>query len=1810
MGYLFMAIAGDKCYCGDSFTADGTQPDGCNQCADANIECGDAAKTMSVYKFSMDVRREGAGRYGLVERPALVKVTTTVGEVYVGCYKDAAARALPHLMSDNVVNHHDCIAKCSEAGHPYAGVADQRHCYCGTNFERYGEAEEDTCDKPCGNGFPCGGHWRISVYSVPQPSRSLRHYSYLGCYTLGEKHSLNGLTFNTTGDSLHCLNDCRRRGYHYAGLKKTGTDVLCSCGDDYGAYGAGGDSQCTRDGATTLFVGNDGGGAESTYYLWATHTGCFEMPTSQAALSRVIYQGDARMTVHKCVNGCAKQGYPYSSIASGNECRCGYYSYDSSPPVPQERCDTACTGKSGTKVCGGGATGKKYHDVFLTRTERTVASYVGCIRDDKDRDLPVAVEHAPMARNVPNCNFYCQSMGYAYAGSQNGGQCYCGNAYSSEARYSKADPSHCRANCSLANEFGGDAKCGGNLHSSVYSVQERVYFGAYKHDYWGSRALSYCMGDMPLDECIEKCSEDGYKFAGMQEEKCFCDNQVGTQAAPQLELDEEKLRSPQPVPRSYRAGSTENKVVSVYEAQEFEYIGCFKSNNTDPHMSTIVREVSTPRECYVHCRAHMFKFFGLQGRVCYCDVTFGKYPRVSVSECGDKAGDGGSPSGPEGDPAVAIYDTLGPEMVGMYQLKEGARVATNQILLDVSPTMCEAECRRAGQMIAALQGGSKCLCGPASVLGTRVADRGDIPCNKDNEFECASGHNIVAFTAADHASVGCYEDDGSALPIIIDNNANGHGDCLHQCGLLGFRYAGHESGMKCFCGDHLPAQDKKKTVRECNAPCRGQLSQRYCGSVGRVEVFDVASKHVGCFEMNDDAFKHLVLNSADRTNYLSCSIACRDTGFLFTAISSHGCYCGHTFQASKAGGARCLKCEDSSHGCGGDANSMLFSVYKATRGVSFSGLSVTNAAHPGNYHSTRGKVFGSMPLSGLEYVGCFKESALRYKQANQATLTDCARTCTKHRFAFFGVKKDECYCDHYYSREENAKVDRTVCPYTCRGTLAAECGGSGHVSVYTTRQHETDRPLVSYMGCYNSRTSSLQPYDLDHVGPQADTGFVPVAMGCWEYCAEKSFEFAGVNKGTGCFCGHSYGRFGPAADAAACEEHKDARDNKTPMGGENVTAVYYTHASYEGCFADESGHHVSHQPTRGNPDVQMTIPKCVNYCKLRGYGYAALQGGHHCQCGHTTPLSIVSDKCTTPCGGSTRQTCGGTRANSIYKLASSMYEGRHIGCFKDNWKKDMRMSYSTDKVKNPNVCTTQCQGYGYRYAALTNGGYCSCSDAYLSASEVQEATLQECNIPCPSGAGRCGGVEYNSVFALRDVNNVGVHRGVDASQPSHELQSVERCIETCTRQGSMFAAMGAGKCVCTGPSELGPFSPGDDTQPQPQSGGGDGSLRAGGINGIVSVYQARESSYMGCFRLTDNARFKPAPMGVIGASEGLWRCSMECSRYGFKFFGVETQGDAHQQCYCADAFGRQAALPDSNCTGRKKVKVYNAMHGLEYVGCFKGTGQRGELNSLEAPGHSPLTCAHHCGALGYAYSGVTRGDVCRCGNEYKSGGPGACEQQCNLDEHRACGSLNEFATFKALSHPAVGCFEGAAGPGETPYKPDDSAVDSGRCTVHCRRRGFNYALLENSRLCYCRSDLPPTTRRPLAECGNANSCVRDLAAETGCGAADRTIVFDLGATEVGCYRYDGVFQGRSSKMVLQAARETSSTGTIYNHCQYTCRAQGKSIMAIAGDKCYCGQSFRASSSSPGNCTQCSDANTECGDKDKEAVSLYTFHRGE
>ena len=104
------------------------------------------------------------------------------------------------------------------------------------------------------------------------------------------------------------------------------------------------------------------------------------------------------------------------------------------------------------------------------------------------------------------------------------------------------------------------------------------------------------------------------------------------------------------------------------------------------------------------------------------------------------------------------------------------------------------------------------------------------------------------------------------------------------------------------------------------------------------------------------------------------------------------------------------------------------------------------------------------------------------------------------------------------------------------------------------------------------------------------------------------------------------------------------------MGEIAGIAIAQGNQSYLGCFKDQENRDLTgfsfHAPN-------MTKELCMTTCQQKGFQYAGLQYSSYCFCGNSYGNLGKANNCNMPCAGNKSEICGGSWANSVYRIGQS-----------------------------------------------------------------------------------------------------------------------------------------------------------------------------------------------------------------------------------------------------------------------------------------------------------------------------------------------------------------------------------------------------------------------------------------------------------------------------------------------------------------------------------------------------------------------------
>ncbi|EJT99498.1 WSC-domain-containing protein, partial [Dacryopinax primogenitus] len=267
-----------------------------------------------------------------------------------------------------------------------------------------------------------------------------------------------------------------------------------------------------------------------------TNIGC--VTDSRARALTGTSQTTSSNTVESCQQFCSTGGYVYAGVEYGNECYCG----NSLSNGPSD-CNVVCAGNS-RETCGGSFRLNLYSQVISSTTTSTVPTSsgwanLGCRVDSRARALTGPSQDVS-TNSVENCEQFCGSRGYVYAGVEYGSQCFCGNALSNGLG-GTTSASECNVACS-----GNSAEtCGGSYRLNLYSMvsSSTTTSSTPTSSGWANlgcrldaraRALTGPSQDVStnsVENCEQFCGSQGYIYAGVEYgSQCYCGNTLSNGA--------------------------------------------------------------------------------------------------------------------------------------------------------------------------------------------------------------------------------------------------------------------------------------------------------------------------------------------------------------------------------------------------------------------------------------------------------------------------------------------------------------------------------------------------------------------------------------------------------------------------------------------------------------------------------------------------------------------------------------------------------------------------------------------------------------------------------------------------------------------------------------------------------------------------------------------------------------------------------------------------------------------------------------------------------------------------------------------------------------------------------------------------------------------------------------------------------------------------------------------------------------------------------------------------------------------------------
>jgi hypothetical protein len=212
---------------------------------------------------------------------------------------------------------------------------------------------------------------------------------------------------------------------------------------------------------------------------------------------------------------------------------------------------------------------------------------------------------------------------------------------------------------------------------------------------------------------------------------------------------------------------------------------------------------------------------------------------------------------------------------------------------------CAAACAQRGYKYAGTEDGNSCFCGNSyGRYGT--SKNCTVPCSGNSTETCGGGwaNSVFATGASGHVAFGCFADRADRdLPYLAGtSNTMTNESCVASCVKTGYKYAGVQAGIYCFCGNAYG----RYGTSSCAAPCPGDARETCGGTTWANNVFATGlSGAIGCYA--DSAARVLPHHAgvlATMTNE-TCVNLCVQAGYKYAGTESENdCFCGNALPSA------------------------------------------------------------------------------------------------------------------------------------------------------------------------------------------------------------------------------------------------------------------------------------------------------------------------------------------------------------------------------------------------------------------------------------------------------------------------------------------------------------------------------------------------------------------------------------------------------------------------------------------------------------------------------------------------------------------------------------------------------------------------------------------------------------------------------------------------------------------------------------------------------------------------------------------------
>ncbi|KAL2165179.1 hypothetical protein VTH06DRAFT_475 [Thermothelomyces fergusii] len=360
--------------------------------------------------------------------------------------------------------------------------------------------------------------------------------------------------------------------------------------------------------------------------------------------------------------------------------------------------------------------------------------------------------------------------------------------------------------------------------------------------------------------------------------------------------------------------------------------------------------------------------------------------------------------------------------------------------------------------------------------------------------------------------------------------------CTSYCASKGFRYAGTEFSVECFCGNILASGTEKLADSECNMPCSGDAGEP-CGAGAKLSLFYSSAvtgpsqpESIGDYDWygcQTEATGTRALSAAafdsDNMTLEACQAYC--SAFTYFGVEySRECYCGDKLNAGSvpAPASECsMTCSGNPAQYCGAGNRLSVYARSGTPPPS-------STTGPGTPSSSSAPPAATGYPEGWSDQGCWIDGKqgrillhqLPDSQANSRAR--CANACAEAGYTVSGTEYAvQCFCSDAI-HNGGAETDEADCSTPCPGKPDETCGAGDRLSIVSKGRPQTYAPPApvkkigdwEYQGCAEDNINDQRTFFWQIFF----NGIMTPEM-CLDRCAEFGYHAAGLEYGQECYCG-------------------------------------------------------------------------------------------------------------------------------------------------------------------------------------------------------------------------------------------------------------------------------------------------------------------------------------------------------------------------------------------------------------------------------------------------------------------------------------------------------------------------------------------------------------------------------------------------------------------------------------------------------------------------------------------------------------------